>query len=129
MNSMSQSPKVGVRRAGNDPRVCPLLVVQANEMLPIERQQRATLRMRECENRFVGHSLTSLGSVLNGQNVVTQLAKVLDDRQREILVGVEVGQSGFLVFANLLFNLVQMCAGKGPRVRQIFSAQSRVAAQ
>jgi len=88
VNPLRLGGEFGVERAGDDTSMVGYFVVQANEMLTVQRQYGATFGLRESENVRVSHRLTPLSGFLNRQNVVTQAPQFDDNRQPEILISV-----------------------------------------
>lgn len=103
--------------------------VEADKVLPIQREHCPTLGRRKRKDLLVGQGLPGLAGFLDGQYVVPKPAKLLDDRKWEVLVGVQSAHLGRFVLADLLVNLIRVHANVGPGIGKIFGPQCRVAAE
>jgi hypothetical protein len=65
-----------------------LIRVQEAEVLAIQGQHRPPLLVSEGQDQRVGDTLPGLPGLERRQNVMASEAEGLDDREREILVGV-----------------------------------------
>lgn len=63
--------------------------MQADEISPIERDDRASLHSGIFEHNIVRDPLVCLACLLRRQHVTTQMTQFFDDAPREVLVGIE----------------------------------------
>jgi hypothetical protein len=104
--------------------------MQFCEVSPIECQHRPLLRRRVDEDLIISDSLVRPACILTGQHVVSKLAKLYDDREAEILIGVECGHgSGFLVRLNRQIDFLPMYSVVLQRRVQVFLRQIRMVAK
>lgn len=129
VDSRRLADEVRIKCADDDAGVVGAFVVEANEVLAIEREQDPSFRAGERENLVVRHGLAGFPRIHNGQGLVAQPTQFQYDRQREILVGVESRHgSGGLVLLDLAVDLVPMGARVSPCVHEILGPEGRIAA-
>src|SRR5690242_7393820 len=103
--------------------------MELDEVPAVESQHGSPFGMSEGQDRVVGDSLLGLSCFMGSPYVVAQLLQCLDDRPREVFVGVEPGHgSSALVVADLPVDLVAMRANVGPGVHEILGPEGRVGA-
>ena len=92
MNPLCQSDEVTIKCAHNDTcmTLAPLLM-QAEEMPAIVRQQNPALRNGERQNLKVGHGRVRIAGFQGSQDVMTQAPQFRHNWLGNILVGIETG--------------------------------------
>ena len=91
MDPTGQFGEIRVETANNDAGVIRGILMQANEVLAIERDQGAAGIAREPQHGLIGDGLPCIASILDCQDVVAQSPKFFGDRDREDLVRVQTG--------------------------------------
>ena len=86
MDSNRQAGEVWIYSTDYDPRMARTQLVQTDEVLPIERHQNPVLCGRERQYFLIRECLAALSRVLRSQNVMPQPSKLIDGREREILI-------------------------------------------
>src|SRR5689334_20502046 len=89
MDSAGLAGKVGIIGADDDPRMVRPLLMEPDEVLPVQSDDGALLIPGEIEDTLVRESLTGIPRFLDGQNVVAEPAQLLGRGPGEILVGIE----------------------------------------
>ncbi len=124
------SDEVRIEGTDDDSGMLPGGVVQRDEVLAVDRQNSPFIGRRVYQHLLVGQLAIRVAGFLNGDNVVAKTAELLNDRQWEVLVGVESGHDlRGLVHLDLPLDVAPMGAIVGPRICEIFGSKSRVAAQ
>src|SRR3954469_21110964 len=101
MDAKRLADEIGIERADDDPWMAGVLRVEPEKVLAIQGHQRSVFLDRESEDGLVRDGLAGVARFLDGQNVVPPPSQLLDDWNREVLVGVEPGhRSGRLVLLN-----------------------------
>ncbi len=104
--------------------------MEADEVAPIESQDRPPISRGLPENRFIRPGNTGMTGLGNSENVVTQLAQPFGCRQREVLISKEAMFHRLtFVSADRLCYLLRMQASITPRIAQIVGTQHRVSPQ
>lgn len=113
---------LGVLSAGNDARVWLTLPMKAFEIGIIVREDGATVGRGIRKDLGAVNALVGPPSFLHGPHVVPELAQRLDDRQREVLIGIEPGhtRSVRLVLANVLVDFRAMLSVVIPGRLEVF---------
>src|ERR1700694_4350036 len=120
VDSRLRADEVRIKRTDDDAGVVGAIVVEANEVLPIEREQNSIFRGGEREHLVIWDGPAGVSRVDDGQDVIAQSAYFLDDREREGLVGVESRHgSGGLVLIDLADHLILMGTRVSPGVHEI----------
>ena len=81
------------------------------------------------QDLVVRHRACRSTSVLNGQDVVTQPRKLLDDREGEVLVRIQSRQSGVLILSDVAIDLLLMGTHVRPCVGQVLGPECGLSAQ
>lgn len=89
MDAFRLSNKIGINRAADDSGVVRGLLVEPDEMLPVECQHRPSFGASERKHFLVRQRLFGLARLQHGQYVVPPAAEFMDHRLREVLVGMK----------------------------------------
>ena len=106
MDSLCLLDEIPIECTDDDAEVIGFAAMQSNEMLAVECQYGPPFAYGKCEHLVIVHGLFRSAGVLNGEHVMAQTPKRLDDRAREVLIRVEARHSGVLVFPDLVLDLL-----------------------
>jgi hypothetical protein len=88
VDSCRLADEVRIKRADNDAGMVGAFLVETNEVLAIEREERPCLSAGEREHLIGRHCLASSARFDDGQDIVAQLSQFQDNGERKVLVGV-----------------------------------------
>lgn len=124
MNSVRLSLSVDVLRADDDAVMIRLLLVQADEIAPIDGEHCSVQCNGEGKDVPVFDAPIRLPRLDHRQNIVAQAAQLINNLNREILVGIEPRhRSGCLLLTDRLLNLLQVGINVEPGIDEIGWAQ------
>src|SRR5438045_3636341 len=86
-----------------------LLVVQPDEMLSIQRQNRASIGAIKLKHGFVRQRLIPFARFLDREHIMSQPAKLFDHRERKIFIGVKPGHAQASSFSRIWRSISSRC--------------------
>ncbi len=98
--------EIRIELTGNDAFVLLLLMVQAHEVLAVQRQDGPPVATGLLQNLHVSHSLSGSARLSNRQHVVSQLPERLDHGQGEVFVRVQAGHLRLFILTDLVLDLL-----------------------
>lgn len=117
MNPPGLADEIRIEGADDDAGVLLAPIMQRDEVFTVDRQHDPLIGGRVCQHALVGQLAIRITGFLDRDHVVTQTPELLNDGQREVLVGVESGHDlRGLVLLNLLLYFVPVGAKEGPRI-------------
>jgi hypothetical protein len=120
MDASGLTGEIRIERADDDPPMVRMLLMETNEVPPVEGHQSAPVLGGEDEDGGIRDGSAGISGFLDRQDVVPQSAELFGDLEREILVRVEPRhRSGGLVVSDLPLDLVAVSPLISPGVCQI----------
>lgn len=84
--------------------------IEPPKVATIEREHRATVRVRKGKHVWVADGLARVASIARGQNIVPKMSQCFDRAFREILVGVKLSHAYASSFAAICSSISDRCA-------------------
>jgi hypothetical protein len=89
MDSSRLIHEIDIESASDDPGVFGIQTMERDEVFAIEGQQGAALRLCKCQDLIVWNRAVGIPRFPRRQDIVAAPSKLLDTRERKVLVGIE----------------------------------------
>ena len=109
--------KLAVNRTDDDPRMIGARAVESDEVFSVQGKHGAIVGDGKFQHFFIGRPLFGFARLLDRHDIMAQTPQLLDNREGEVFVGVQLRHVlCLLILVNLLPDLLPMDTHIGPGV-------------